>query len=56
MMGQPRLVSDHEVPLVPGFRTRFCCRRGAALGRDLPAMLSLLLRLLHDRLSGARAG
>jgi hypothetical protein len=51
-----RLVSDHAVPLVPGFRTRFCCRRGVALGRDLPAIPGPLLRLLRLWLSGTRAG
>jgi hypothetical protein len=54
-MRHPRLVSDHEVPLVPGIRTRFCCRRGAALGRDFPAIPGPLLRLHHVRLRGTRA-
>jgi hypothetical protein len=41
MMRQPRLVSDHEVPLVPGICPRFLRRRcRVALGRDLPAIRS----------------
>jgi hypothetical protein len=43
MPRQPRLVSGHKVPLVPGICTRFFCRRGVALGRDLPAIRSPLL-------------